>query len=132
MAAPPERTLARALAVSRNTVAAAYELLRGDGLIERRQGSGTTVAPRRYSPSGEYKVNAMFLSLLESSTATIDLTCAINETAPLVHGCWSTRPPGRAARSTAPATSRPGCRRCARRWRRTSAGGACRGPPSRC
>jgi DNA-binding transcriptional MocR family regulator len=81
---PPERTLARALAVSRNTVAAAYELLRGDGLIERRQGSGTTVAPRRYSPSGEYRANAMFLSLLEGSTATIDLTCAVNETAPLV------------------------------------------------
>lgn len=81
---PPERTLARALAVSRNTVAAAYELLRGEGLIERRQGSGTTVAPRRYSPSGEYRANAMFLSLLEGSTATIDLTCAVNETAPLV------------------------------------------------
>ncbi len=81
---PPERTLARALAVSRNTVAAAYELLRGDGLIERRQGSGTTVAPRRFSPSGEYKANAMFLSLLEGSTATIDLTCALNGTTPLV------------------------------------------------
>jgi DNA-binding transcriptional MocR family regulator len=81
---PPERTLARALAVSRNTVAAAYELLRAEGLIERRQGSGTTVAPRRYSPSGEYKANAMFLSLLEGSTATIDLTCAVNETSPLV------------------------------------------------
>jgi DNA-binding transcriptional MocR family regulator len=81
---PPERSLARALAVSRNTVAAAYELLRGEGLIERRQGSGTTVAPRRYSPSGEYRANAMFLSLLEGSSATIDLTCAVNETAPLV------------------------------------------------
>jgi DNA-binding transcriptional MocR family regulator len=81
---PPERTLARALAVSRNTVAAAYELLRGEGLIDRRQGSGTTVAPRRYSPSGEYRANAMFLSLLEGSSATIDLTCAVNETAPLV------------------------------------------------
>jgi DNA-binding transcriptional MocR family regulator len=81
---PPERSLARALAVSRNTVAAAYELLRGEGLIERRQGSGTTVARRRYSPSGEYRANAMFLSLLEGSSATIDLTCAVNETAPLV------------------------------------------------
>lgn len=81
---PPERTLARTLAVSRNTVAAAYELLRGEGLIERRQGSGTTVAPRRYSPSGDYKANAMFLSLLEGSTATIDLTCAVNDAAPLV------------------------------------------------
>jgi DNA-binding transcriptional MocR family regulator len=81
---PPERTLARTLAVSRNTVAAAYELLRGEGLIDRRQGSGTTVAARRYSPSGDYRANAMFLSLLEGSTATIDLTCAVNDAAPLV------------------------------------------------
>ncbi len=81
---PPERTLARTLAVSRNTVAAAYELLRGEGLIDRRQGSGTTVAGRRYSPSGDYKANAMFLSLLEGSTATIDLTTAVNDAAPLV------------------------------------------------
>lgn len=81
---PPERTLALALAVSRNTVAAAYELLRGEGLIARRQGSGTTVAPRRYSPSGDYKANAVFLRLLEGSTSTIDLTCAVNDAAPLV------------------------------------------------
>jgi DNA-binding transcriptional MocR family regulator len=81
---PPERTLAKALAVSRNTVAAAYELLRGEGLIERRQGSGTTVAPRPYSPSGDYKANAMFLNLLEGSTDTIDLTAAVNDAAPLV------------------------------------------------
>src|SRR6266498_2546417 len=87
---PPERTLARALAVSRNTVAAAYELLRGDGLIERRQGSGTTVAPRRFSPSGEYKANAMFLSLLEGSTATIVLTCALNGMSPFVPKLRST------------------------------------------
>jgi DNA-binding transcriptional MocR family regulator len=81
---PPERTLAKALAVSRNTVAAAYELLRGEGLIDRRQGSGTTVAPRPYSPSGDYKANAMFLNLLEGSAATIDLTAAVNDAAPLV------------------------------------------------
>jgi DNA-binding transcriptional MocR family regulator len=81
---PPERTLAKALAVSRNTVAAAYELLRAEGLIERRQGSGTTVAPRPFSPSGDYRANAMFLNLLEGSTATIDLTAAVNEAAPLV------------------------------------------------
>jgi DNA-binding transcriptional MocR family regulator len=81
---PPERTLAKALAVSRNTVAAAYELLRAEGLIDRRQGSGTTVAPRPFSPSGDYRANAMFLNLLEGSTATIDLTAAVNQAAPLV------------------------------------------------
>src|SRR3954470_5412148 len=40
---PPERALAAALVVSRGTVVAAYDHLVGDGLIERRQGSGTYV-----------------------------------------------------------------------------------------
>ena len=43
-ALPPERTLARALAVSRSTLAAALDLLRSDGLLVSRQGSGTRVA----------------------------------------------------------------------------------------
>ena len=41
---PPERTLARRLAVSRNTVTRALDELRGDGRLESRQGSGTYVA----------------------------------------------------------------------------------------
>ena len=40
---PPERTLAKALLVSRGTTVAAYDVLVADGLIERRQGSGTYV-----------------------------------------------------------------------------------------
>jgi DNA-binding transcriptional MocR family regulator len=40
---PAERALAAALAVSRGTAVAAYDVLVGDGLIERRQGSGTYV-----------------------------------------------------------------------------------------
>ncbi len=40
---PAERRLASALAVSRGTVVAAYDSLRRDGLVERRQGSGTWV-----------------------------------------------------------------------------------------
>jgi DNA-binding transcriptional MocR family regulator len=39
----PERDLARALGVSRSTVIAAYERLAEEGLVERRQGSGTWV-----------------------------------------------------------------------------------------
>ncbi|MFF5227291.1 PLP-dependent aminotransferase family protein [Dactylosporangium sp. NPDC000521] len=41
---PPSRELARDLAVSRNTVAAAYDRLVGDGFLEGRAGAGTFVA----------------------------------------------------------------------------------------
>jgi DNA-binding transcriptional MocR family regulator len=40
---PAERTLAAAVVVSRGTAVAAYDVLVADGLIERRQGSGTYV-----------------------------------------------------------------------------------------
>lgn len=40
---PPERTLARSLAVSRSTVVAAYDRLKTEGWLESRQGSGTWV-----------------------------------------------------------------------------------------
>jgi DNA-binding transcriptional MocR family regulator len=43
-ALPPERTLAAALAVSRSTLVAAFDLLRMEGLLVSRQGSGTHVA----------------------------------------------------------------------------------------
>jgi len=41
---PPERPLADALAVSRSTLVAALDLLRSEGLVTSRQGSGTRVA----------------------------------------------------------------------------------------
>jgi DNA-binding transcriptional MocR family regulator len=41
---PPERDLARQLGLGRNTVAAALDLLRHDGVVIRRQGSGTLIA----------------------------------------------------------------------------------------
>ncbi len=40
---PPERQLARALALSRSTVVKALDALRSEGLLESRQGSGTWV-----------------------------------------------------------------------------------------
>jgi DNA-binding transcriptional MocR family regulator len=40
---PPERDLARALAVSRSTITTALDLLRDEGVVESRQGSGTVV-----------------------------------------------------------------------------------------
>jgi DNA-binding GntR family transcriptional regulator len=45
---PSERVLARALNVSRGTVANAYEVLRERGLIERQRGSGTMGRPRAH------------------------------------------------------------------------------------
>jgi DNA-binding transcriptional MocR family regulator len=48
---PAERPLAQALHVSRPTVTAALDELRGLGLIESRRGSGTWVADRRPGPS---------------------------------------------------------------------------------
>ncbi|HZD71797.1 MAG TPA: PLP-dependent aminotransferase family protein [Actinomycetes bacterium] len=46
---PPERSLAKALSVGRSTVVAAYASLARQGLVARRQGSGTWV-----QPVGEY------------------------------------------------------------------------------
>src|SRR5947209_6026515 len=44
---PPERRLAPVLSVGRGTVVAAYEALRQELLVERRQGSGTRVLGER-------------------------------------------------------------------------------------
>lgn len=55
-ALPSERDLTRELAVSRATVRKAIDELVGEGLVVRRHGSGTFVAPdrgRRKSPEGD-------------------------------------------------------------------------------
>jgi DNA-binding GntR family transcriptional regulator len=44
---PSERELAEAASVSRTTVVAAYNLLRGDALVQTRRGLGTWVAAPR-------------------------------------------------------------------------------------
>ncbi len=63
---PPDRALAAALAVGRTTVVAAYELLRSDGRITRRQGSGTRVAGTPAGSLGDAPVDPIFLDSLES------------------------------------------------------------------
>jgi len=80
---PPERELAAALSVSRNTVAMAYQLLRDDGMAESRQGSGTRIVPHRTTPAATHRANGFFTSMLEASDA-IDLTLAAVECAPQV------------------------------------------------
>jgi DNA-binding transcriptional MocR family regulator len=81
---PPERELAGALAVSRNTVAAAYQLLRDEGMAQSRQGAGTRIVPHRTTPAAVHRANGFFAGLLESSAVDIDLTLATMECAPQV------------------------------------------------
>ena len=81
---PPERELAAVLAVSRNTVALAYQLLRDDGMAESRQGSGTRIVPHRVTPAAVHRANGFFTGMLESSAVSFDLTLAAVDCAPQV------------------------------------------------
>lgn len=83
-ALPPDRTLAAALAVGRTTVVAAYDTLRQEGKIVRRQGSGTQVAAAVLAPQARLMgtSNPLFLHLLEPSDDMILLSCAAPEEPP--------------------------------------------------
>jgi DNA-binding transcriptional MocR family regulator len=80
---PPERALATALAVSRNTVALAYQVLRDDGMAESRQGSGTRLMPHRITPAAAHRANGFFAGML-GGAAAIDLSVGAVECAPAV------------------------------------------------
>ncbi|WP_418958127.1 PLP-dependent aminotransferase family protein [Streptomyces tritici] len=76
---PPDRRFAAALSVGRSTVVAAYETLRQEGRVVRRQGSGTRVAPAAAllpGPRVRETSNPLFLNLLEPSDGVILLSCA--------------------------------------------------------
>jgi DNA-binding transcriptional MocR family regulator len=69
---PSERELATVLGVSRTTTTAAYDLLRGEGFLESRQGSGSRVAlptggaadrELRIRPPGEPREDSIDLSI---------------------------------------------------------------------
>src|ERR1700677_286814 len=81
---PPERELAAALSVSRNTVAAAYQLLRDEGMAETRQGAGTRITPHRTTPAAVHRANGFFSGMLESAEVAADLTLSIVDCAPQV------------------------------------------------
>jgi len=81
---PPERKLAAALSVSRNTVAMAYQLLRDDGMAESRQGSGTRIVPHRTTPAAVHRANGFFTGMLEAAGVSFDLAVAAVECAPQV------------------------------------------------
>src|SRR6201994_3055702 len=80
---PPERTLAAALSVSRNTVALAYQVLRDEGMAASRQGSGTRLVPHRTTPAASHRANGFFAGLL-SGTPAFDLSVAAVDCAPQV------------------------------------------------
>ncbi|WP_067970331.1 aminotransferase-like domain-containing protein [Nocardiopsis trehalosi] len=82
---PPDRALAASLAVGRGTVVAAYDLLRDEGRLVRRQGSGTRVAPaalpERPAAAGAAE-GPFFLSMLERPPGALVLTCAAPDAPP--------------------------------------------------
>ncbi|MFI6419384.1 PLP-dependent aminotransferase family protein [Streptomyces sp. NPDC050842] len=76
---PPDRRFATALAVGRTTVVAAYDTLRQEGRLVRRQGSGTRVARAALAPERPRVTetsNPLFLHLLEAPDDVILLSCA--------------------------------------------------------
>jgi DNA-binding transcriptional MocR family regulator len=80
---PPERALAAALSVSRNTVALAYQVLRDEGMAASRQGSGTRLVPHRTTPGAVHRANGFFTGLLSAAPA-FDLSLAAVDCAPRV------------------------------------------------
>jgi DNA-binding transcriptional MocR family regulator len=81
MRLPAERLLAETAGIGRSTVVAAYDLLREDGLVERRQGSGTHVragAVSRVSRDREVELsralqgNVLFRGIIDGSDVGID------------------------------------------------------------
>ncbi len=81
---PPERELATARSVSRNTAAAAYQLLRDEGLAETRQGAGTRIAPHLTTPAAVHRANGYFAGLLDAAQVAMDLTLTVVDCAPQV------------------------------------------------
>ncbi|GIH25588.1 putative GntR-family regulatory protein [Acrocarpospora phusangensis] len=77
-ALPPDRVLARRLAVGRGTVVAAYDLLQQEGRLVRRQGSGTRVADAELPATRQADgvANPLLLHVLDPPDGVTLLTCA--------------------------------------------------------
>src|SRR6476661_5153161 len=92
---PPERALARHLVVGRSTVVQAYELLKREGLLTSRQGSGTWVCSppplggavaARDRPLPSPAGSMLFSGLSDGLAAPIDFSIAALPAAPAM---WS-------------------------------------------
>ncbi|MDE3720610.1 PLP-dependent aminotransferase family protein [Nocardiopsis sp. N85] len=83
---PAERPLAAHLSVGRGTVVRAYDLLRDEGVLVRRRGSGTAVAPRAVpepDAGGVPRYGMAFLGMFEEPPpASLVLTCAAPDSPP--------------------------------------------------
>ncbi|MEV4276634.1 PLP-dependent aminotransferase family protein [Actinoplanes xinjiangensis] len=81
---PTDRALAAGLSAGRTTVVAAYDLLRAEGRLVRRQGSGTWVAGAPSGPRAatEPTSSPVFLHLLEQPDHVTQFACAGPLTAP--------------------------------------------------
>ncbi|MBP2336595.1 DNA-binding transcriptional MocR family regulator [Saccharothrix coeruleofusca] len=73
---PPDRALAAALAVGRTTVVAAYDVLRQEGRLTRRRGSGTWVSAGGAAAARAETANPMFVNLLEPEDGVLQFACA--------------------------------------------------------
>jgi DNA-binding transcriptional MocR family regulator len=91
---PPERVLARNLAVSRTTVIGAFDRLKAEGMLESRQGSGTWVARRTRSldarvPEAEPMASFVIRHLLRTGSGqaptVIDLATTAFREPPAIH-----------------------------------------------
>src|SRR5262245_21766119 len=81
---PAERELARTLAVSRATVIAAYDQLRGLGMVDSRRGSGTRVSSRHTQRRlgadgriGRGRATSLFQRLVDGPGEVISLSMAV-------------------------------------------------------
>jgi len=78
---PSERTLAAAVAVSRGTVVSAYSRLYDDGILDRRQGSGTRIAGA--VPTAGRQAAGRGEALYATLPSSIDLLRAVPSISPL-------------------------------------------------
>lgn len=81
---PTERSLADQLGVNRSTVAAAFDELRSTGLVESRQGRGTTVSETRWGVHQRPKLNWSFF-INDAFTPTLPLMKQVRAAASSPH-----------------------------------------------
>lgn len=82
---PAERHFAKQLAVGRSTVVGAYDLLRAEGVLLSRQGSGSWVAGAERLPASRASAESLRGAALTETGQLIDLATAVSPPAPQVN-----------------------------------------------